>query len=103
MNQAVATPIDYRRVPLTMVVIALLAIPFAYAQTHAGVLEGHPTFVMLFGVVALSVAGFLAWWFVFRQLPAASRRSPYLILFAIFAFATMLDLLIALSVLGYTD
>ena len=103
MNQTLVTAIDYRRVPMTMVVIALLAIPFAYAQTHAGVLEGHPTFVMLFGVAALCTAGFLAWWFVFRQLPAKTRRSPYLILFAVFAFATMLDLLIALSVLGYTD
>lgn len=104
MNQAVATAtIDYRRVPVAMVVIAILAIPFTYAQTHAGVLEGHPTFVALFGFAALTVVGFLSYWFVFRHLPANVRRSPFLILFAVFAFATMLDLLISLSLLGYTD
>lgn len=103
MNQTITKPIDYRRVPLAMVIIALIAIPFSYIQTHAGILEGHPTFVMLFGVGALTVVGFLSYWFVFRHLPQNVRRSPYLILFAVFSFATMLDLLIALSLLGYTD
>jgi hypothetical protein len=86
-----------------MIVIALLAIPFSFAQTRAGVLEGHPNFVAAFGVVSLALVGFLSHWFVFRHLPTNIRRNPFLILFAIFAFATMLDLLIALSLLGITD
>lgn len=103
MNQTVTAGIDVRRVPLTMIVIALLAIPFSFAQTRAGVLEGHPNFVAAFGVASLALVGFLSYWFVFRHLPANIRRNPFLILFAIFAFATMLDLLIALSLLGITD
>ncbi|HSB96458.1 MAG TPA: hypothetical protein VLC91_08425 [Spongiibacteraceae bacterium] len=103
MNQALTAGIDYRRVPLAMVVIALIAIPISFLQTRAGVLEGHPTFVALFGFASLSVVGFLSYWFVFRHLPARVKRNPFLILFAVFAYATMLDLLIALSLLGYTD
>lgn len=103
MNQPLDSAIDYRRAPIAMVVIALLGLPFAYIQAHSGILEGHPVFVMVFAVVALSLVGFLAYWFVFRHLPQNVRRSPYLIFFSIFAFATMLDLLIALSLLGYTD
>jgi hypothetical protein len=103
MNQTATAGIDIRRVPIAMVVIALLAIPFSFAQTYAGVLEGHPNFVAAFGFVSLGLVGFLAYWFVFRHLPANIRRSPFLILFAVFAFATMLDLLIALSLLGVTD
>lgn len=103
MNQAVTAGIDVRRVPLTMIVIALLAIPFSFAQTRAGVLEGHPNFVAAFGFASLALVGFLSYWFVFRHLPGNIRRNPFLILFAIFAFATMLDLLIALSLLGITD
>lgn len=103
MNQTVAAGIDVRKVPITMLVIALLAIPFSFAQTHAGVLEGHPNFVAAFGFVSLALVGFLSYWFVFRHLPPNIRRNPFLILFAVFAFATMLDLLIALSLLGVTD
>lgn len=103
MNNNLSIKADYGRVPLAMVVIALFAIPFAYIQANVGILEGHPTFVMLFAVGALAAVGFLAYWLVFRHLPVDVRRSPYLIFFAIFAFATMLDLLIALSLLGYTD
>lgn len=103
MNTTVAAGIDFRKVPITMVVIALLAIPFSFIQTHAGVLDAHPNFVAVFGFVSLGLVGFLAYWFVFRHLPATIRRNPFLILFAIFAFATMLDLLIALSLLGITD
>lgn len=103
MNQTVATGIDFRKVPITMAVIALLAIPFSFVQTRVGVLEAHPNFVAIFGFVSLALVGFLAYWLVFRHLPANIRRNPFLILFAIFAFATMLDLLIALSLLGVTD
>lgn len=103
MSQTVATGIDFRKVPMTMVVIALLAIPFSFIQTYAGVLQAHPNVVAVFGFASLGLVGFLAYWFVFRHLPQNVRRDPFLILFAIFAFATMLDLLIALSLLGITD
>lgn len=103
MNQTLAVGVDTRKVPITMAVIALLAIPFSFIQTHAGVLEGHPNTVAAFGFVSLALVGALAYALVFRHLPPQTRRNPFLILFAIFAFATMLDLLIALSLLGVTD
>lgn len=102
-SEIVADTFDARRVPLFIAGIGLLAVPFAFAQQNLAVLEGSPAFVLGFGVVALASIGFLAYFLVFRHLPAHIRRSPYLIFFAIAAFAAGIDLLIGLTVLGYTD
>lgn len=102
-SKIVASTVDPRLVPLFIAGIALLAIPFAFAQQSLALLEGSPGFVLGFGVVALASIGFLAYFLLFRHLPAHARRSPYLIFFAIAAFACGIDFLIGLTVLGYTD
>jgi len=94
---------DLRRVPIVMAGLALLAIPFAYAQANLEILHSNPLFVLVFAVLALSTIGLIAYMTIFRHLPANVRRSPYLIFFAIFSFACVLDFLIAMTLMGYTD
>lgn len=95
--------IDMRRVPMAIAAVALLGVPFAFIQNSMGLLDKNPSFVLGLGVVALASAGGLAYFLVFRHLPAQTRRNPYLIFFAIFAFAAVLDFLIAMTLLGFTD
>ena len=102
-NHVPSAGFNLQRVPLVIGGLALLALPFAFAKANLGVLQGNPTFVLFFAIGALSTIGFAAYYLVFRHLPQNIRRSPYLIFFAIFAFACVLDLLIGLTVLGYTD
>lgn len=103
MANSQSSTIDMKRVPLTVAILALLALPFAFVQAKSGILETNPTLVFLFAVALLASVGTIAYFATFRHLPSEIRRSPYLIFFAIFAFAAMMDLLIGLTLLGYTD
>ena len=103
MNTNAAAGFNLKRVPVAIAGLALLAFPFAFIQAKSGVLESSPTLVFLFAVVLLTAIGAVAYFTVFRHLPVEIRRSPYLIFFAVFAFAAIMDLLIGLTLLGYTD
>ena len=94
---------DLRRVPIVMAGLALLAIPFAYAQANLEILDSIPLFVLVFAVLGLSAIGLIAYISIFRHLPANVRHSPYLIFFAVFSFACVLDFLIAMTLMGYTN
>lgn len=102
-NQQVSSDFDFRRVPLVIAGLALLALPFAYVQANLEILHSNPLFVLIFAVTALSSIGLIAYLAVFRHLDKELRGSPYLIFFAIFAFACVLDFLIAMTLMGYTD
>ncbi len=102
-ESSIGNEFDLRRVPLVIAGLALLAVPFAYAQANLEILHSNPLFVLVFAVLALSGIGLIAYLAVFRYLPSDVRRSPYLIFFAIFSFACVLDFLIAMTLMGYTD
>lgn len=102
-ESSIGNEFDFRRVPIVIAGLALMAIPFAYAQANLDILHSNPLFVLIFAVLALSGIGFIAYLAVFRHLPGDVRRSPYLIFFAIFSFACVLDFLIAMTLMGYTD
>ncbi len=93
---------DPRKVALAVTAISLAAIPFAYVQEEIlGQLS--QTWVLVFSLAVLLSVGVAGYFLVFRHLSISARRDPYLFFFVIFAFAAILDLLIALTLLGYSD
>lgn len=103
MNTAQLSATSGNRVALAIFLIALLAIPFCFAQANITALQTNPGLLLVFGLVSLTAVAGLAYGFVFRYLPAPIRHSPYLLVFAVFAFAAMIDLLISLTLMGFTD
>lgn len=102
-TQAQAPTFEQQQVPLRIAGISLMAVPFCFAQANIEILQGNPTLLLIFGLISLSAVGALAYLTVFRRLSPQVSRSPYLILFSIFAFAAIIDLLISFTVMGYTD
>lgn len=97
-----AANFDPRKVAVAVAALALTGIPFAYFQ--AEVLDQlSQLWVFLFSLASLLSVGVAGYLLVFRHLSASARRDPYLFFFVIFAFAAILDLLIALTLLGYSD
>ncbi|MFK7977222.1 MAG: hypothetical protein AB8C02_13890 [Halioglobus sp.] len=93
---------DARKVALAVAGISLMAIPFAYVQEN--LMENlSQTWVLAFSLAVLLSVGFAGYFFVFRHLSASTRRDPYLFFFIIFSFAAIIDLLISLTLLGYSD
>ncbi|MFK8049864.1 MAG: hypothetical protein AB8B81_15665 [Halioglobus sp.] len=93
---------DPRKVAWAVAAISLLAVPFAYVQEE---LMGQlsQTWVLVYSLALLLSVGVAGYFLVFRHLSASIRRDPYLFFFVIFAFAAIIDLLISLTLLGYSD
>lgn len=102
-TSSVAGQYNFNKVPLSIAAIALLAVPFAFIQNGIGVLDADPGFVLAFAVFTLISAGLAAYLLVFRRIPSRAGKTPYLVFFSVFAFAAVLDFLIAMTLLGYTD
>ena len=100
MNNNISAQDYVRRVPVVVLVIGLLALPFCFIQANLTGLQSSPLLLLLFGVAALATVGLLAYRIVFRHLPTEVRRSPFLVFFAVFAFAAVIDLLISLTLMG---
>lgn len=97
-----AAKFDPRKVAVAVTAISLSAIPFAYVQAEVlGQLS--QTWVLVFSLAVLLSVGVAGYLLVFRHLSMSARRDPYLFFFVIFAFAAILDFLIALTLLGYSD
>lgn len=101
-GQAATANFDPRTVALAVTAISLLAIPFAYVQEE---LMGqlNQTWILVFSAALLLSVGIAGYFLVFRHLSTSARRDPYLFFFLIFAFAAVIDLLISLTLLGYSD
>lgn len=97
-----AVNFDSRKVALAVAAISLFAIPFAYVQEE---LMGQlsQTWVLVFTLVLLLCVGVAGYLLVFRHLSSSARKDPYLFFFLIFSFAAIIDLLISLTLLGYSD
>lgn len=92
-----------RSVPVAIVLISLLAIPFSYAVAYLSFFHDNPGAVLGVGVLALVLPAVIAYLLVFRHMPDSVRKDPFLYIFTIFAFACVLDLMIGLTLMGYTD
>ncbi len=92
-----------RSVPIAIALISLLAVPFSYAVAYLSFFHDNPGAVLGVGVLALVLPAVIAYLVVFRRMPDTVRKDPFLYIFTIFSFACVLDLMIGLTLMGYTD
>lgn len=92
-----------KSVPIAIALISLLAIPFSYAVANLSFFHDNPSAVLGVGVLALALPAVIAYLLVFRRMPDAVRKDPFLYIFTIFSFACVLDLLIGFTLMGFTD
>lgn len=95
--------LEPKSVPIAIGLISLLAVPFSYAVAYLSFFHDNPGAVLGVGVLALVLPAVVAYLLVFRRMPDHVRKDPFLYIFTIFAFACVLDLMIGLTLMGYTD
>ncbi len=81
--------------------LCLTSIPVAVGLSYLDVLMHDHLLVFIIGVVVCSFVAYISYPLIFKHLTSANRHDPYLYLFTFFAWTTIIDIQLAMTIDGH--